>query len=129
MLAWQGGDRDAWGALTLLLFPHLCVIFRTMHGAACEDLAQETLWRMLKAGNFDPRKNRDCDHPFMAWVSTIAHHVSLDQRKRDAHHSEKTTAATGRHQFRGARLTGGGRNGQRGSGGDDDARAGVSGGP
>lgn len=94
MLAWQRGDGDgAWDEVSRLLFPRLCMFFRPLHGDDTEDLAQETIVRIWKARNFDPRQNSDCDHPFSAWVSTIAHRLSHDRWERDTRRLEKTAAA------------------------------------
>ncbi len=89
MLAWQRGDGDAGTELTTAVFPKLCTFFRHCHPDAAEDLTQETLYRMLKASNFDPHQNSDCEQAFHAWMFTIARRLSRDRLERNRTAREK----------------------------------------
>ncbi|HSH61043.1 MAG TPA: RNA polymerase sigma factor [Acidimicrobiales bacterium] len=92
MLAWQGGDDAAGVTMERFLFNHLCGIFRARHGKNdAEDMAQEAIIKIWNARNFDPRKG-SCDHPFLAWVATIARRLSLDKWEREGHSREKWDA-------------------------------------
>ncbi len=89
MLAWQRGDGEAGTRLTTTVFPKLCTFFRRFHPDAAEDLTQETLYRMLKAFNFDPGHKRDCERAFRAWMFTIARRLSRDRLERNRTAREK----------------------------------------
>ncbi len=89
MLAWQRGDGDAGTRLTKTVFPKLFTFFHRFHPDAAEDLTQETLYRMLKAFNFDPGQNSDHEQAFHAWMFTIARRLSRDRLERNRTVREK----------------------------------------
>lgn len=93
MLAWQGGDAEAFRELFRRWTPRLLPYFSVMSTESAMDLVQETWIKVVRGkGNYDPAR------PLKPWLFRIASRVRTDMFRSWAWKLRGLTARPGREK-------------------------------